>query len=1013
MTTEIDDSLYSRQRYVLGDHAMHRMARSNVFVSGMSGLGVEIAKNVILAGVKSVTLHDVKSVSTWDLGTQFFARDDDVKNQRNRAEACCHHLAELNPYVTVNVSTREFGQSSDLEFLNEYQCVVLTDTSLDVQLKVNAHCRAQDPQIKFVNAGVRGLFCYAFCDFGDDFEVVDQDGEEPREVFISNITKASPGIVTTLENKMHGFQNEDHVKFREVKGMECLNEKIYKIKVVSPHSFSICDTTGEDFGAYNAGGIAIQVKVSQRRQFESLEKQIGNPSLMTVDFGKLERPLQCHVSFLALHQFEQASGHLPEVRSHADAKELVRIAKEISQKYGDESFDEGLVEALAYTARGCLPPFAATLGGFVGQEVLKALTGKFTPLNQWIYFDALELFDEKINSEQFYPKNDRYDALRICIGDDLVQQLANLKLFMIGCGAIGCEMLKNYALLGVATSAEGLITITDNDLIEKSNLNRQFLFRPRHIQQPKSTTAAASTLEINPAIHIDAQQHKVCPQTESGIYTDAFFTRQDLVVNALDNIEARRYVDSRCVTNQRALLESGTMGAKGHVQVVVPHMTESYSSQQDPPDEDVPYCTLKSFPAVIEHTIQWARDKFESAFTQKPQLYNKFWATHKSPAAALEKLKASANLEGVVQVSKMLLAFPLDWRRCVVVARAKFEKFFNHKAQNLLHKFPLTTKLKNGSLFWQSPKRPPRPLIFDSSNKAHLDFITSCARLYANVFGISYTENDLSVDALVRVLSSAPVPQFVPSGKHIETDESVRKPGSETSSASSDAIEACQFKLKKAAEQGVPPARLKVFPATFEKDDDANGHIDFITAASNLRAEMYSIESADRYKTKRIAGRIVPAIATTTAAVAGLVSLELIKVVKTAALEHYKNVFLSLALPVIVFSEPAAAPRTVIMEGLSYTLWDKWEVRGHAEFTLQDFMNHFKGRHGLEPSMVVFGVKMIYVPVMPGHKKRLPQPLLKLIKPAPGVEYVDLTVSFGIPGAEEDKPIPPVRYYFQ
>lgn len=62
-------------------------------------------------------------------------------------------------------------------------------------------------------------------------------------------------------------------------------------------------------------------------------------------------------------------------------------------------------------------------------------------------------------------------------------------------------------------------------------------------------------------------------------------------------------------------------------------------------------------------------------------------------------------------------------------------------------------------------------------------------------------------------------------------------------------------------------------PVQFEKDDDSNGHIDFITAASNLRAKMYSIEPADRFKTKRVAGRIVPAIATTTAAVSGLVRM--------------------------------------------------------------------------------------------------------------------------------------------
>ena len=57
------------------------------------------------------------------------------------------------------------------------------------------------------------------------------------------------------------------------------------------------------------------------------------------------------------------------------------------------------------------------------------------------------------------------------------------------------------------------------------------------------------------------------PGTEKDVYHNGFFQRQDLVVNALDNVEARRYVDGRCVTNLRPLLESGTMGAKGHVQV--------------------------------------------------------------------------------------------------------------------------------------------------------------------------------------------------------------------------------------------------------------------------------------------------------------------------------------------------------------------------------------------------------------------------------------------------------------
>jgi len=133
--------------------------------------------------------------------------------------------------------------------------------------------------------------------------------------------------------------------------------------------------------------------------------------------------------------------------------------------------------------------------------------------------------------------------------------------------------------MGVAAGEKGQIIITDMDLIERSNLNRQFLFRPKDVGQPKSTCAALAAKAMNQEVNIVAHENFVGLKTEH-IYTDEFFEQLDGVANALDNVEARNYMDRRCVYYRKPLLESGTLGTKGNTQVILPYMTESYSSSQ-------------------------------------------------------------------------------------------------------------------------------------------------------------------------------------------------------------------------------------------------------------------------------------------------------------------------------------------------------------------------------------------------------------------------------------------------
>ena len=209
---EIDEGLYSRQLYVLGHEAMRRMQASNVLIVGMGGLGVEIAKNVILGGVKSVTLYDRENVSLDDLSAHFYANESDIG--KNRANCTLPYLAELNTYVPLRLI--ESSKMLACEDLKAFQVVVLTNSPHHEQLEFGKYCHEHD--IKFIVAETRGIFGQIFCDFGAKFEVVDADGEQPMSAMISAINSDAQGIVTTLDEQRHGFEDDMVVTFSEVKG---------------------------------------------------------------------------------------------------------------------------------------------------------------------------------------------------------------------------------------------------------------------------------------------------------------------------------------------------------------------------------------------------------------------------------------------------------------------------------------------------------------------------------------------------------------------------------------------------------------------------------------------------------------------------------------------------------------------------------------------------------------------------------------------------------------------------
>ncbi|GMH12787.1 hypothetical protein Nepgr_014628 [Nepenthes gracilis] len=971
---DIDEDLHSRQLAVYGRDTMRRLFASNVLISGMQGLGVEIAKNLVLAGVKSVTLHDEGTVELWDLSSNFVFSQSDVG--KNRALACVQELQELNNAVLVSTLTTKLTK----EQLSDFQAVVFTDITLEKAIEFNDYCHSHQPPIAFIKAEVRGLFGSVFCDFGPEFTVIDVDGEEPHTGIIASISNDNPSLVSCVDDERLEFQDGDLVVFSEVHGMTELNDgHPRKIKNARSYTFTLEEDT-TNYGVYQKGGIVTQVKQPKVLNFKPLKEALSDPGdFLLSDFSKFDRSPFLHLAFQALDKFLCEVGRYPVAGIEEDAQKLISIASRMNDDLTAgrlEDINPKLLRCFAFGARAVLNPMAAMFGGIVGQEVVKACSGKFCPLFQFFYFDSVEsLPSEQLDPNDFAPLNSRYDAQISVFGCKLQKKLEDAKVLVVGSGALGCEFLKNLALMGVSCGGQGKLTITDDDVIEKSNLSRQFLFRDWNIGQAKSTVAAASAASINPQLCIEALQNRVGPETEN-VFDDTFWENLTVVINALDNVNARLYVDQRCLYFQKPLLESGTLGAKCNTQMIIPHLSENYGASRDPPEKQAPMCTVHSFPHNIDHCLTWARSEFEGLLEKIPTEVNAYLSNPGEYTSSMRKAGDAQARDTLERVLECLGRERCEtFQDCVTWARLKFEDYFANRVKQLIYTFPEDAATSTGAPFWSAPKRFPHPLQFLSSDPSNLHFIMAASILRAEIFGIPVPDWAKHPRKLAKAVDEFVVPEFHPkTDAKIVTDE---KATSLSSSSIDDAAVIDELVAKLRQCLGMMPPNFRMKPIQFEKDDDTNYHMDLIAALANMRARNYGIPEVEKLKAKFIAGRIIPAIATSTAMATGLVCLELYKVLDGIhKVEDYRNTFANLALPLFSMAEPVP-PKVFKHRDMSWTVWDRWVLKGNP--TLRELVQWLKDK-GLNAYSISCGSCLLFNSMFPRHRERMDKKVVDLAR---------------------------------
>eukprot|EP00741_Cyanophora_paradoxa_P006867 tig00001056_g6642.t1 len=234
-------------------------------------------------------------------------------------------------------------------------------------------------------------------------------------------------------------------------------------------------------------------------------------------------------------------------------------------------------------------------------------------------------------------------------GAGMEQKIRDAKLLVVGAGGIGCELLKNLVLTGFRH-----IEVIDLDTIDVSNLNRQFLFRKEHVGRPKAEVARDAILALRPDISVTAHHASIYGKQ----FGRDFFQRFDVVLNALDNYDARRHVNRMCLTVDVPLVESGSTGYLGQVSVHKRGLSECYECSPKPSQKVYPVCTIRSTPDKPIHCVVFAKHIFNTVFGKvDPENPLKDLATARdsaeSPAAFARKVFKTVFHDEIVRLLSM------------------------------------------------------------------------------------------------------------------------------------------------------------------------------------------------------------------------------------------------------------------------------------------------------------------------------------------------------------------------
>ena len=413
--------------------------------------------------------------------------------------------------------------------------------------------------------------------------------------------------------------------------------------------------------------------------------------------------------------------------------------------------------------------------------------------------------------------------------------LADKKILIVGAGGLGCELLKLLVINGFKQ-----ISIIDMDKIERSNLNRQFLFDHSSIGKYKSEIAVKKIYEYrqDPTLKIESYIGNIKDEDKFGT---KFYSNFDLILNGLDNNDARYYINSVCVKLNIPFINSGSEGIYGMVNWHIRGITPCFACKNIIKDEDViPICSIRLKPEKLDHCVAWGKVLFEQIFiSNNPSNDNEEDNKDKEKLFDKNMPKKSDNFSDIFNYTQYMFFNSIN----------EYKELMDTNKDNNNNKE--TTNKKNGN------------------DKVHpLDVFKL---LEINFKDGKCASNDITEEKTKNYLETYTKFKSDINLVNVQPDE---KNISEITKLFIIFISSYYTLSKR--------------PSIYEFDKEDDDIINFIYSATNLRCYNFSLNLESKFKIKEIAGKIIAAIAYTNNIIS---SVEVLEAKKYFLKKNEKNKF--------------------------------------------------------------------------------------------------------------------------